>query len=407
MVNLIGIYTHYFFLLALLVQAIYFFLVWPCRLRPAGVNESKPQILAGLTAVATFLLLSFLPWLYGLYSTYGSGSLAPVFGQPTSFNMVLSLFEFLFGAQSDALAGATIALWPLIALGAFLFLTRRPEKFTPEIGLLLLGIFLPIVIAFGVSITVRPLYLTRYLTVAAPFLYILIAWFISRLPVGRKPLTIGLLTILLIGLYIQETSPNSPAREEYWDATSFLENIATPRDIIVLAPPYLIYPFQYYYDGPAKITSLPIWDKKKGAIPLVTEERLAADAVTIKASHKRILLLVSDDLAGAVEAKNYFDKHLTKLGKRQFSRHLWVHIYQAEYSDKTINEISPAAEINTEPPLADSQNGQIYTVKPGDTLFLVAEQLYDDGFRYLDLAAQNNIANPDIIMPGQVIHINP
>lgn len=46
-----------------------------------------------------------------------------------------------------------------------------------------------------------------------------------------------------------------------------------------------------------------------------------------------------------------------------------------------------------------------YTVVAGDTLFNIAKQFLGDGNRYPELAAHNNIANPDHIEVGQVITI--
>ena len=46
-----------------------------------------------------------------------------------------------------------------------------------------------------------------------------------------------------------------------------------------------------------------------------------------------------------------------------------------------------------------------HTVVAGDTLFNIAKQYLGDGNRYQELAAANNIPNPDHIEIGQVITI--
>ncbi|MCB1263739.1 LysM peptidoglycan-binding domain-containing protein [Mycolicibacterium sp.] len=46
-----------------------------------------------------------------------------------------------------------------------------------------------------------------------------------------------------------------------------------------------------------------------------------------------------------------------------------------------------------------------HTVVAGDTLFNIAKQYLGDGNRYMELAAANNIPNPDHIEVGQVITI--
>ncbi|MEK7616802.1 MAG: LysM peptidoglycan-binding domain-containing protein [Patescibacteria group bacterium] len=46
-----------------------------------------------------------------------------------------------------------------------------------------------------------------------------------------------------------------------------------------------------------------------------------------------------------------------------------------------------------------------YTVKEGDTLFLIAEKYYKDGFKYPEIAKANNLTNVNAIEKGQVLEI--
>lgn len=46
-----------------------------------------------------------------------------------------------------------------------------------------------------------------------------------------------------------------------------------------------------------------------------------------------------------------------------------------------------------------------YTVKPGDTLLDIAVTYFGDGTKYKQIAALNNISNPDYITPGQVLKL--
>ncbi len=77
--------------------------------------------------------------------------------------------------------------------------------------------------------------------------------------------------------------------------------------------------------------SVPIWNKKKGAIPETTVERVQEDAQILQKGHSRMFLLITMNLTGTDVVKNYFDTNYTKLDKRQFSKDIWVHVYQAEY----------------------------------------------------------------------------
>lgn len=46
-----------------------------------------------------------------------------------------------------------------------------------------------------------------------------------------------------------------------------------------------------------------------------------------------------------------------------------------------------------------------YTVKENDTLFLIAEKYYKDGYKYDEIVKANNLQNADIIATGQVLEI--
>ena len=48
---------------------------------------------------------------------------------------------------------------------------------------------------------------------------------------------------------------------------------------------------------------------------------------------------------------------------------------------------------------------KIHTVSRGDHLWGIATNFYNDGYKWTVLAAENNIQNPDIILPGQKLTI--
>ncbi len=47
------------------------------------------------------------------------------------------------------------------------------------------------------------------------------------------------------------------------------------------------------------------------------------------------------------------------------------------------------------------------TVQSGDTLGLIAQRIYGDRMRAFEIARMNNIQNPDLILPGQVLSLAP
>lgn len=50
-----------------------------------------------------------------------------------------------------------------------------------------------------------------------------------------------------------------------------------------------------------------------------------------------------------------------------------------------------------------SAQGNKYTIKQGDNLWRIAETEYGSGYNYVDIAQANKIANPDLILSGQVV----
>ncbi|NLY46763.1 MAG: LysM peptidoglycan-binding domain-containing protein [Tissierella sp.] len=46
-----------------------------------------------------------------------------------------------------------------------------------------------------------------------------------------------------------------------------------------------------------------------------------------------------------------------------------------------------------------------YTVEAGDTLWAIAKKQLNDGSKYTEIAKLNNISNPNLIQPGQVLRL--
>ena len=49
--------------------------------------------------------------------------------------------------------------------------------------------------------------------------------------------------------------------------------------------------------------------------------------------------------------------------------------------------------------------GDSYTVVKGDNLWEIAVQAYGDGYQWVKIASENNLAQPDIIHPGNVLRL--
>lgn len=77
---------------------------------------------------------------------------------------------------------------------------------------------------------------------------------------------------------------------------------------------------------------------------------------------------------------------------------LVVGILVFNYFNKNKSDLGPAQQTEMK------EDGK-YTVKEGDTLFLIAEKYYNDGYKYTEIVKANNLASADLIEMGQVLEI--
>lgn len=79
-------------------------------------------------------------------------------------------------------------------------------------------------------------------------------------------------------------------------------------------------------------------------------------------------------------------------------------LYEYRYLDEVVVEqtgnSSRQVETSSEPETADS-----YTVVKGDSLWAICQQFYGDGSLAYKLATANDIKNPNLIYPGQVLSL--
>ncbi len=76
------------------------------------------------------------------------------------------------------------------------------------------------------------------------------------------------------------------------------------------------------------------------------------------------------------------------------------------YFNKAKSSLGPAQQTQTEKQdvAADKLPGK-YTVKEGDTLFLISQKYYNDGDKYTEIAKANNLTDPNTIEKDQVLEI--
>lgn len=322
-VALLGIFTHYFFWLVLLTQGL-FYLVY-ARDFP---KRSFPKILS----VFLFLGAAFGPWLLFVYHLGLASTTQPLLTKPTSVNLFGTYAQFLFGFQDDHLNTIIVSFWPIIVLLGFIAL-QRERKVPIEARYAFLSAFLPIILIFAVSVALKPVFLSRYLIIAVPGLYLFLAWLTSIYPPRISWLVrTFLLVSMASGLYIQLTNKNIPVKENYQQAAQYLNNHATDQDIIIVSAPFTVYPLEYYYTGSASIQTLPIWNRfQPGGIPPFVEKNLPAETATLKGTHQTAWLLLSYDQGYQDVVRAYFDTHFQQLSKQDLSPGLTLYSYKLRY----------------------------------------------------------------------------
>lgn len=101
------------------------------------------------------------------------------------------------------------------------------------------------------------------------------------------------------------------------------------------------------------------------------------------------------DLVVSVKLKQY-KNYSTKIFQQEQVK------VAAATADKKVVFI-PAKE--ERPPSSNQPNNKTYTVKSGDCLWNICKQYLGDGSKYPEIAKSNNISNPNLIYPGQVIKL--
>jgi hypothetical protein len=163
-ITFLGVFTHFFFYFVLAVQAITY--LSRRDLFPAGVFRHFIRILfvVGAAGLAWFI--------YRVAA--GTGTTYPYLTRPSSVDLSNIFSNFFIGFQTDSVNTFYLSLWPLLVFIGFTFLARRKWA-GPETRYFVLSSFVPIALAFVVSMTVRPIFLSRYLIICLPSLYLLVA----------------------------------------------------------------------------------------------------------------------------------------------------------------------------------------------------------------------------------------
>lgn len=321
---IVGMYTHYFFAFVILTEVIFFLFT--------RKKFASPKSLLKFSIAGAIVFAALLPWLWYVLQLGSASNTQPSLTEPSSIDLFNTYAQFIFGFQIDALNTILVSLWPIVVLLAF-FALQKNRKTSNEAIFFVLAAIVPVIGAFIISVTVRPFFQSRYLIVALPALMIFLAWILSIYTRRvRITLQIGLVTVILGLFVVQAVNPNTPVKEDYREAVGYLSQEATSQDVIILSAPFTIYPTEYYYQGDAKVTTQPIWNRfSQGSVPAFDEQKLETEAKQNTQSYQKAWLMLSYDQGYNDDIKNYFDNHFERLAGREFSKGLWVYSYKVRY----------------------------------------------------------------------------
>jgi len=327
--GIVGVYTHYFFVFVLLSE---FATVLVIRR-----NSIDKHLLRNVVISGVMIGISLLPWLYYVYSLGLANNTQPALGAPTAGDLFDTYAQFIFGFQTPLINTLIVSLWPVVVLLAFFAMQRTKRKVPPEVTLFVFLAVIPVLSAFVISVTIRPFYLSRYLIVSLPAVFIFVAWILTRY---RRRVAIGVSSVLVImvGLLftVQAISPNTPVKEDYRQVVEYLDAHASASDVVVLAAPFTIYPVEYYYKGEARLTTQPIWNRfGPGGVPPYNAATVASETQQNVGAYQHAWLVLSYDQGYNDKLRDYYSDHYKKISEKKFSPGLIIYEYQTRY-DKPV-----------------------------------------------------------------------
>lgn len=320
---LLGSLTHFFFYFVLAAQAAFF--LTHRRMFEEGA-------LRRFLESAAVVGLAGAGW-FAYRAAVGLGTTAPILSRPSSVDLSNIFSNFFIGFQGDLVNTIYLSLWPVLILVGFTFLARRKWA-GPETAYFAIASFLPIGLAFIVSVTVRPIFLSRYLLVCLPTLYLILVHFLlSYRKAVSNALVAGVTALMAFMLFAQAVNPESPVKEDYRSAAEYLEANAKAQDLIVVSAPFITYPIEYYYDGPTRIQTFPKWERYTDVVmpPPYSEELIVEESVAWRDTYRNVYLLLGYDQGYEEDVRIYMDTHYQRIEMREFSPGLTLYVYRLRY----------------------------------------------------------------------------
>ncbi|HVT74899.1 MAG TPA: glycosyltransferase family 39 protein [Candidatus Paceibacterota bacterium] len=321
--SILGTFTHPFFVFILFVQCAFF--VMKRGIFPEGSTwRFSISVCAAGAAAGAWLVYRHIA---------GAGLTNPVLARPSSVDLSNVFSNFFIGFQSDWVNALILSFWPLLVLASFTFIARKhPPR--PETSYFAAASFVPIALAFVVSATLQPIFLSRYLIICLPSLYALVIYLLSTYRRATSDMLVSALVLgMLAALSAQAIEPSSPVKEGFREAAAYVEQGIMPTDLFVVSAPFLTYPVEYYYRGAARLDTFPKWERyAKDSVPApFSMNDLATTSAAWARTYNRLFLLLGYDQGYNEDIRIYMDEHYQRLDTQTFSRGLALYVYKLRY----------------------------------------------------------------------------
>jgi uncharacterized membrane protein len=330
---LLGIYSHYFFGFLLVSQGLYVMAYFIKRLwQKKAVRKAHWSFFIKYILILFMFITCFIPWILFVIRLGSAENTQPLIPKPTAFNLIQVYINFLLGFQSQAIQSLAVSLWPLFLMILFFLFTRKLSIRLAKIDYFVLTTFFPVILVYLLSLY-KPIFLSRYLIIVTPSLFVLLAWILRNFEAKLiSGISISMLLLMLFSLNYQDKSELNPVKEDYRDVASTISNLVTPQDIVVLSAPFTTYPVEYYYRGKARIDTIPSWNRYvKGSIPKFTTVSLAQQIGGYSTIYNRMFLVLSYDQGYQNEIIDYMDHHYQLMAKHRYPSNINVRVYQLRY----------------------------------------------------------------------------
>jgi hypothetical protein len=335
-VAILGLYTHIYFPLSLLALDL-----WALYDTYAQRRIDRGRWLR-LTIVQALAALAFLPYLPTMLGTVRSVVQAFWIQPNTPFDWMFDLVSLANNATLATLPGYEAPAWYLVAtylpavaavMLGLIYSAREARRKPAERSswaLLHLLIWVPIVFATAISLTIRPILLDRSLIGLSSALFLIMGWMFARYARRRAVQLVAVAFVISCFVGIAHAAPGQPVPNDLRQLADYLAREAQPGDAIAYVDwqPFdmaaLAHPDQEgVYVLPGQFTDTAYWQRRMAAMRWHTPQNVAPVA-EFGPRYRRVWLVYTLftselDYHKATD-QGWLDQHGRRVKRVEFSR---------------------------------------------------------------------------------------